>query len=55
MSRELFEHYLRYEARLGPSFDAGFTGAAGGAACGDLSRVSLLVEDGNVSRVSFDA
>ncbi len=55
MSRELFEHYLRDEARLGPPFDAGFTGAAGGAACGDLSRVSLLVEDGCVARVSFDA
>ena len=55
MSRELFEHYLRDEARLGPSLDGGFTGAAGGAACGDLSRVSLLIEDGRVACVSFDA
>jgi len=55
VSRELFEHYLRDETRLGPSFDGGFAGAAGGAACGDLSRVSLLIEDGRVARVSFDA
>jgi len=55
MSRELFEHYLRDEARLGPSLDGGSIGAAGGAACGDLSRVSLLIEDGRVARVSFDA
>jgi len=55
MNRELFEHFLRDETRLGPSFDGGFTGAAGGAACGDLSRLSLLIEDGRVARVSFDA
>ncbi len=55
MSRELFEHYLRDETRLGPPLDGGFTGAAGGAACGDLSRVSLLIKDGRVARVSFDA
>jgi tRNA-specific 2-thiouridylase len=55
VSRELFEHYLRDEARLGPSFDDGFTGAAGGAACGDLSRLSLALEDGRVAAVTFDA
>jgi tRNA-specific 2-thiouridylase len=55
VSRELFEHYLRDEARLGPSFEDGFTGAAGGAACGDLSRISLLIEAERVAGVSFDA
>jgi len=55
VSRELFEHYLRDEARLGPSFEDGFTGAAGGAACGDLSRISLLVADERIAGVSFDA
>ncbi|MEX0971828.1 MAG: tRNA 2-thiouridine(34) synthase MnmA [Solirubrobacterales bacterium] len=55
MSRELFEHYLRDEARLGPVPDGAFTGAAGGAACGDLSRISLLLERGRVAAVSFDA
>jgi tRNA-uridine 2-sulfurtransferase len=55
MSRELFEHYLRDEARVGPPLDDGFVGAAGGAACGDLSRLSLVVEDGRVAAVTFDA
>jgi tRNA-specific 2-thiouridylase len=55
MSQELFEHYLRDASRLGPVEAGAFTGAAGGAACGDLSRISLLVEDGAVLRVTFDA
>jgi tRNA-uridine 2-sulfurtransferase len=55
MSRELFEHYLRDETRLGPPLDRGFTGAAGGAACGDLSRISLAIEDGRIAAMSFDA
>lgn len=55
MSRELFEHYLRDRARFGPAPDGAFTGAAGGAACGDLSRVSLVVEDGRVAAVTVDA
>ena len=54
MDRELFDHFLHDEARRGPSTDDAFTGAAGGAACGDLSRLSLTVEDGRVSVVSFD-
>ena len=32
-----------------------FTGAAGGAACGDLSRISVVIDEGRVSAVSFDA
>jgi tRNA-specific 2-thiouridylase len=55
MERELFEHYLRDDSRLGPAVDGAFTGAAGGAACGDLSRVSFTVEDGRIGSVSFDA
>jgi tRNA-uridine 2-sulfurtransferase len=55
MSRELFEHYLRDEARLGPAPEGAFTGAAGGAACGDLARLSLVLEQGRVGAVSFDA
>ncbi|HEU4944667.1 MAG TPA: tRNA 2-thiouridine(34) synthase MnmA [Solirubrobacterales bacterium] len=55
MSGELFEAYLRDESRVGPAEDGAFTGAAGGAACGDLSRVSLVVEEGSIARVSFDA
>ena len=55
MSRELFEHYLRDGSRLGPAAEDAFTGAAGGAACGDLSRLSLVLEEGRVAAVSFDA
>jgi len=55
MDRELFEAYLRDESRLGPPVEGTFTGAAGGAACGDLSRISFLVEDGRINSVTFDA
>jgi tRNA-uridine 2-sulfurtransferase len=55
MSRELFEHYLHDETRLGPAPDGAFTGAAGGAACGDLSRISLSIDDGRIAAVTFDA
>ena len=55
MSQELFEAYLRDDSRIGPPADGGYTGAAGGAACGDLARVSFLVEDGAIDGVSFDA
>jgi tRNA-specific 2-thiouridylase len=55
MDRELFEHYLSDKSRQGPAPDGAFTGAAGGAACGDLSRISFEVEDGRLANVSFDA
>ncbi|HET7445639.1 MAG TPA: tRNA 2-thiouridine(34) synthase MnmA [Solirubrobacterales bacterium] len=55
MDRELFEHYLGDTSRRGPAADDAFTGAAGGAACGDLSRLSLTVEDGRIASVTFDA
>ena len=53
MDRELFEHYLADGSRRGPAPDGAFTGAAGGAACGDLSRISLTVADGHVASVNF--
>jgi tRNA-specific 2-thiouridylase len=54
MDRELFDHFLRDDTRRGPAPDDAFTGAAGGAACGDLSRLSLSIERGRVSAVTFD-
>jgi tRNA-specific 2-thiouridylase len=54
VDRDLFEHYFEDETRLGPAADDAFTGAAGGAACGDYSRLSLRVEDGRIGAVSFD-
>src|SRR5215212_7544239 len=55
MQRELFEHYLSDESRRGPAVDGAFTGAAGGAACGDLSRISFTVAGGLIQNVSFDS
>ncbi len=55
MERELFEHYLSDESRRGPVPEGAFTGAAGGAACGDLSRISLTVADGRVDSVTVDS
>jgi len=55
MDREIFEHYLSDESRRGPAVEDAFTGAAGGAACGDLSRISFLVAVGRIESVSFDA
>jgi len=55
MERDVFEHYLTDESRRGEAPRGAFTGAAGGAACGDLSRVSLAIEEGVVARVTFDA
>jgi tRNA-specific 2-thiouridylase len=55
MDRELFEHYLGDESRCGAALEGAFTGAAGGAACGDLSRVSFTVEDERIASVSFDS
>ena len=54
MDRELFEHYLSDGSRRGPTADGAFTGAAGGAACGDLSRISFLIEHERIASVSFD-
>ena len=54
MDRELFDHFLRDDSRRGPVPDDAFTGAAGGAACGDLSRLSLTVAGGRIASVTFD-
>lgn len=54
MDRDLFDHYLHDESHRGPAPDDAFTGAAGGAACGDLSRLSLSVSGGRISSVTFD-
>lgn len=54
MDPELFDHFLRDEARRGPAPGDAFTGAAGGAACGDLSRLSLTVDGGRIASATFD-
>ncbi len=52
---ELIEYYLADRARRGPEPDGWASGAAGGAPCGDLVRVSLDVRAGRVECVRFDA
>ncbi|MBN9624190.1 MAG: iron-sulfur cluster assembly scaffold protein, partial [Actinobacteria bacterium] len=54
MDRELFDHFLHDESRRGSAPNDAFTGGAGGAACGDLSRVSLTVDGGRVAGITFD-
>ncbi len=42
-------------SRRGPAAFGAFTGAAGGAACDDLSRISFSIADERIASVSFDA
>src|SRR4051812_8241753 len=53
-NREIFEEYLADDSRRGPAPEGSFSGSAGGAPCGDLVRLSVLVWDGRIDRVSFD-
>ena len=55
MVREAFEHYLSDDRLQGPAPAGSFSGAAGGAACGDLSRISVRIEDGRIAAASFEA
>lgn len=55
MDREIFDAYLHDRSRVGAPAEGAFSGAAGGAACGDLSRISLVLDDGKVASVTFDA
>ena len=55
MNPELLDHYLRDRTRHGPARAGAHTGAAGGSACGDLVRLSLVVEGGRVAAATFDA
>ena len=54
MNRELVEQYLDDDSRRGPEPNGAFSGSAGGAPCGDLVRVSLVVENGRIERATFD-
>ena len=55
MDAELLQDYLVDATRRGAPLDRGFDGAAGGAPCGDLVRISVEPEDGRIARVSFAA
>ncbi len=55
MDAALVEDYLRDGARLGPPPDAAHSGSAGGSVCGDVVRISLLIDGGVVRATSFGA
>ena len=54
MSRETIEQYLGDRSRRGPAPDGGFSGSAGGAPCGDLIRLSLVLTERRIERVTFE-
>jgi tRNA-specific 2-thiouridylase len=55
MSLDALEHYLSDGSRRAAAPAGAFSGAAGGAPCGDLVRISLLLDEGRVSAARFDA
>jgi tRNA-specific 2-thiouridylase len=55
VSIELLDDYARDETRRGPSPLGAHDGSAGGSACGDLVRISLLIAEGGVREATFDA
>ena len=55
MSTEAFEHYLRDRSQRGPAPAGAHSGAAGGAPCGDLVRLSLALGDGRVRGATYEA
>jgi tRNA-specific 2-thiouridylase len=55
VDRGSIEHFLSDESRRGDAPPGAFSGAAGGAPCGDLVRVSLDIDGAVVRTVRFDA
>jgi tRNA-uridine 2-sulfurtransferase len=55
MTTEAFEYFVCDRSRRGAVPDGAHTGAAGGAPCGDLVRLSLLLDEGRIESVRFDA
>jgi tRNA-specific 2-thiouridylase len=55
MPDERFEDHLRHPRGRGRELAGGFDGAAGGAACGDLVRLSLVIDGERVSAAGFEA
>jgi tRNA-uridine 2-sulfurtransferase len=51
----LFEDHLHAPRGLGVLRNSPHSGAAGGAACGDLVRVAVRVQDGRIVEAGFDA
>ena len=54
MNRDLLEQYLADVTRRGPAPEGAFSGSAGGAPCGDLVRLSLVLTERRIERVTFE-
>ena len=50
-----FEQHLTEPTGRGPVPPGAHVGSAGGAPCGDLVRVALVLRDGRIAQVTFDA
>lgn len=55
MAHEPLAEHLNHPHRRGGPVPGGREGAAGGAPCGDLVRISIAVQDARVREVSFEA
>src|SRR5436853_2817285 len=54
-ARRAFEDHLNAPRGRGALAHAEHAGAAGGAACGDLIRIAVRLESGEVAEAGFDA
>jgi tRNA-specific 2-thiouridylase len=52
---ERFEDHLRHPRNRGASPEGAHDGAAGGAACGDLVRISVAIAGDRIAHAAFDA
>jgi tRNA-uridine 2-sulfurtransferase len=55
MSGGALHFFAADRTRRGPAPEGAFSGAAGGAACGDLARISIAIDAARIGAVSFDA
>ena len=55
MDADALQHHLSDASRRGPAPAGWPSGAAGGAPCGDLIRLSFALRDGRVAATRFDA
>jgi tRNA-uridine 2-sulfurtransferase len=55
VSNELLAEYAADASRRGAPPRGAFSGSAGGAACGDLVRLSVAIDRGRIEALSFDA
>ncbi|MSO41858.1 MAG: tRNA 2-thiouridine(34) synthase MnmA [Solirubrobacterales bacterium] len=55
MTQEAIEHYLADRSRRAPEPADAVSGAAGGAPCGDLVRISLRADAGSIAEASWES